>query len=252
MPLRLGIDVACRAAHQVSLADEQGRFIWSGRRFRTTSQDLERLWAMLPGAPTRRGLGGHGTDPQRVGAAGRVVSAPRRRGGAGATGTVGGSAPLLRQAHQVRPAGLPAAGPGADAAPRRPATEQGLGPGDALRRAAKLHSTLRSGAAKAWPDWTPCWRSSGRTGTTRRRRPGQPDPVAVPRRRYADPHTVKRLGRARLARFLYRHSRGAWGEAQAEAFLAAAQETLQLWAGGELDFPDLAEDIAIEARLACS
>jgi transposase len=48
MPLHLGIDVACRAAHQVSLADEQGRFIWTGRRFRTTAQDLTRLWSMLP------------------------------------------------------------------------------------------------------------------------------------------------------------------------------------------------------------
>jgi hypothetical protein len=48
MPLRLGIDIACRAAHQVSLADEQGRFIWTGRRFRTTPQDLAGLWSMLP------------------------------------------------------------------------------------------------------------------------------------------------------------------------------------------------------------
>lgn len=35
-----------------------------------------------------------------------------------------------------------------------------------------------------------------------------------------------------------------------DAILAAAAETLELWAGGELDYPDLAEDIAIEARLA--
>jgi hypothetical protein len=48
MPLRLCIDIACRAAHQVSLADEQGRIIWTGRRFRTTPQDLDRLWAKLP------------------------------------------------------------------------------------------------------------------------------------------------------------------------------------------------------------
>ena len=48
MQLRLGIDIACRAAHQVSLADEQGRIIWTGRRFRTTPQDLDRLWAKLP------------------------------------------------------------------------------------------------------------------------------------------------------------------------------------------------------------
>ena len=67
---------------------------------------------------------------------------------------------------------------------------------------------------------------------------------------YADPHVVKRLGRTRLARFCYRHSRGAWGEPHAAALLAAASETLELWSGGELDYPDLAEDIAIEARLA--
>jgi hypothetical protein len=27
---------------------------------------------------------------------------------------------------------------------------------------------------------------------------------------YADPHALNRIGRARLARFVYRHSRGAW------------------------------------------
>src|SRR5215207_5876203 len=64
MPLRLGIDIACRAAHQVSLADEQGRFVWTGRRFRTTAHDLARLWAMLP----------EGTDPAEV----LVVMEPTR------------------------------------------------------------------------------------------------------------------------------------------------------------------------------
>jgi transposase len=52
----LRIDVACRAAHQASLADAQGRFVWSGRRFRTTPLDLDRLWARLPA----------GTDPADV------------------------------------------------------------------------------------------------------------------------------------------------------------------------------------------
>jgi hypothetical protein len=66
---------------------------------------------------------------------------------------------------------------------------------------------------------------------------------------YADPHTVKRLGRARLTRFIHRHSRGAWGEPLADAILAAAQASIDLW-GEELTFPDLAEDIAVEARLA--
>lgn len=67
---------------------------------------------------------------------------------------------------------------------------------------------------------------------------------------YADPHTVRRLGRARLSRFLYRHSRGAFGDNLADQILAAARASLALWAEDDLSFPDLAEDIAIEARLA--
>ena len=67
---------------------------------------------------------------------------------------------------------------------------------------------------------------------------------------YADPHTVRRLGRARLGRFLYRHSRGAFGDALAVQILAAARASLELWGENDLSFPDLAEDIAIEARLA--
>jgi len=46
--IRLGIDVACRAAHQGSCADETGVFAWSGHRFRTDPADLEVLWAKLP------------------------------------------------------------------------------------------------------------------------------------------------------------------------------------------------------------
>ncbi|MBW3578268.1 MAG: IS110 family transposase [Actinobacteria bacterium] len=46
--VRLGIDVACRAQHQASLADEAGRLTWSGRRFRTTPVELDELWSQLP------------------------------------------------------------------------------------------------------------------------------------------------------------------------------------------------------------
>ena len=54
MQMTLGIDVACRAAHEASLADESGRFVWSGRRFRTTVAELERLWESIPpGAAVR-------------------------------------------------------------------------------------------------------------------------------------------------------------------------------------------------------
>jgi transposase len=46
--VRLGIDVACRADHQASLAGADGEFLWSGWRFRTTPDDLEALWAKVP------------------------------------------------------------------------------------------------------------------------------------------------------------------------------------------------------------
>src|SRR6478672_12228215 len=41
----MGIDIAVRAPHQASLADE---LLWSGHRFRTTVADLDALWARLP------------------------------------------------------------------------------------------------------------------------------------------------------------------------------------------------------------
>lgn len=44
----LGIDVACRADHQASLADEQGRFVWSGVRFATRTEELDRLRGCRP------------------------------------------------------------------------------------------------------------------------------------------------------------------------------------------------------------
>jgi hypothetical protein len=44
----MGIDIAVRAAHQASLADERGNLIWSGHRFRTTAADLAALWERLP------------------------------------------------------------------------------------------------------------------------------------------------------------------------------------------------------------
>lgn len=46
--VRLGIDVSCTTTHQASLADERGVFLWQGWRFRTTTADLERLWAKIP------------------------------------------------------------------------------------------------------------------------------------------------------------------------------------------------------------
>ncbi|MGI5515854.1 IS110 family transposase [Streptomyces sp. CA-106131] len=48
MRIHLGIDVACRASHRATCTDATGQVLISGRRFTTTAEDLERLWAILP------------------------------------------------------------------------------------------------------------------------------------------------------------------------------------------------------------
>lgn len=249
---RLGIDIACRAAHQVSLADEQGQLLWSGRRLRTTPAELDRLWAMLPdGAdpadvlvvmePTRNAWVPLAAWFRRKGA--QVILVPPERSAdlrnyyAKHSKSDRLDSQLLARLPMLHPEGLHA--------------EPGLGPGDTLKRAAKLHSTLthRRSQCLARLDALlellgPAWHDA--IGSDLASRTALKFLAAG----YTDPHIVKRLGRARLARFCYRHSRGAWGERHADAVLAAAKNTLELWAEGELDYPGLAEDIAIEARLA--
>jgi transposase len=48
MRVTIGIDVAVRAAHQASLADGQGAFLFTGHRFSTDPSELEVLWSRLP------------------------------------------------------------------------------------------------------------------------------------------------------------------------------------------------------------
>jgi 3-mercaptopyruvate sulfurtransferase SseA len=45
--LILGIDLACRAAHQASLARPDRTFVWTGRKFFTRPAELEKLWAAI-------------------------------------------------------------------------------------------------------------------------------------------------------------------------------------------------------------
>ena len=78
--VRLGIDVACRAAHQASLADEAGELVWSGPRFETTPAELEALWQQVPAEAEVMVV----MEPTRVGAAGGLVGRARRDGGVGA------------------------------------------------------------------------------------------------------------------------------------------------------------------------
>jgi hypothetical protein len=47
MNVRLGIDIACRAAHHASCADDSSRLLWSGYRFHTDTTELDALCAKL-------------------------------------------------------------------------------------------------------------------------------------------------------------------------------------------------------------
>ena len=250
MQLRLGIDVACRAAHQATLADQTGALLWSGRRFRTSAEELAGVWAWSPA----------GIDPGQV----LVIMEPTRNAWvplAGWFAAKGARVVLVppEQAADLRDyyhkhaktdrldsrvlARLPLLHPEG----LRPV--DGLGPAQALRRAVRLRANLvkrRSTALQRLDALLellgPFWTDVLGTALTKT--------ALVVLERYADPHALKRLGKTRLTRLLHRHSRGAWGHDKAQALLDAADQTLALWGEDGLDYLELADDIAVEVRLA--
>ncbi len=246
--LRLGIDIACRTPHQASLADETGRFIWSGKRFRTDPDELEALWGFLPTdaeitvviEPTRNAWVPLATWFRRKGAV--VVMVPSEQSAdlrdyySKHTKSDRLASKLLATLPLLHPEGL--------------YSLEHLGPSEPLRRATRLRSSLvkRRSTSVARIDSLleilgPQWYSAmdGKLAHI--------TPLRFLAAGYADPHLVRRLGKARLARFLHRHSHGRWNTEHAEALLAAAADTFVLW-GDELDYGELADDLAVEARLA--
>lgn len=249
--LRLGIDVACREAHRAALADQTGRVLWSNRRFSTSSSELDGLWAAVQAAgaaagvpvvvvmePTRNAWVLLAAWLRARGAMVRMVppeqSADLRKYYNKHTKTDRLDCELLARLPLLHPDGL--------------LTTPGLGPAEALRRAVGHRQSLvarRTGGLQRLdallellgPAWTAV------LGTD----PGKTALTVL--ERHADPHALQRLGRARLTRLLIRTSRGAWREDKADALLAAARETLRLWPEGAVDFAELADDIAVEARL---
>ncbi len=248
MKVSIGIDIACRTAHQASCADWAGNLLWTGHRFTTCVPDLEHLWARIPAdcvdvtvvlEPTRNAWVPLASWFRRKGAKVVVVpseqSADLRAYYSKHAKTDHLDSRVLARVPLLHPEGLH--------------EESGLGPGDAFKRAVKLRSGLvmRRSTSMHRLDalleiMGPWWVKALRTdmNKTALRFLSQ----------YADPFEVKRLGRSRLTRFLHRHSRGRWGEREADLLREAAEETLALWGEDGIDFVALSEDIAIEARLA--
>ncbi len=247
MKIRLGIDVGCRAAHQASCADETGTFAWSGERFRTDPADLAKLWSKLPShadeimvimEPTRNAWVPLAAWFRRHGAV--VVMVPPEQSSDlrdyynkhAKSDRL--DSKILARLPLLHPEGLVA--------------ETSIGPGDALKRAVKIRSGLvhRRTTSMQRLDCLlelmgPAWvRAIGSDMTLTAFR------LLA---RYANPHSVRRLGHRRLTEFLHRSSRGAWAGERAAEILAAAAASIEVW-GDEFDFEELAADIAAEARLA--
>lgn len=249
LKVSLGIDVACRAEHRATLAGPDGEFLWSGWRFRTTPKDLEALWSKIPSGaevqvvmePTRNAW-----VPLRAWLEARgpeVVLVPPEQAADlrnyynKHTKTDRLDSRVLARLPLLHPEGLePVTGPT---------------PADPFRRAVRRRSKLVKARTAVFQRLDallellgPAWAEA--LGED------YPKSALVVLERYADPRALRRLGRRRLTEVLVKASRGAWREQKAEELLAAAEETLELWKDGGLNFDELAADIAAEVRVARS
>jgi transposase len=242
----LGIDVACRAPNRATLADETGTYLWSGRAFRATPDELEQLWAQVPQdaavtvvmEPTRNAWAPlaawlHGRGAKIV-----VVppeqSADLRDYYAKHTKNDRLDSRVLARLPLLHPEGL---------------TEiDGFGPADPLKRAVRRRSKLVERRTACFhridclvellgPVWADVLGTGQHTKTA----------LAV-LERYANPHKLLRLGEKRLTGYLARHSRGHWKADKAAALRDAATQSIALWPDETIDFDELADDIASEIR----
>lgn len=252
MGMTLGIDVACRAAHQATLAVD-GKPLWRGRKFTTSSVELDRLWADLCLAdageltvvvePTRNAWIVLAQWFRRRGV--RVVMVPTTQS-ADLRAYYSKHAKndrldseILAKLPLLHPEGLREfTGPGSADALRRLTKQRS----SMVKRRTAVYARLDALVELLGPAWYAVLGSGyGRAGL-------------MVLARYADPNAMIRLGPARLTRFLVRHSRGLWRDDHAQALIAAARESLALWGPDPveqgMDFAELAADIAVEAEQA--
>ena len=242
----LGIDLAVRAAHVATLTDEQGKVVWSKRRFRNCRDDL----VALSGAagpvdeltvvmePTRNSWVLVAAHFQAAGAKVVLVapeqSADLRRYYKKHVKNDRLDSVLLARLPLLHPDGLDAI---AD-----------LGPADALKRAVRRRVNLVEEhlACRQRLDSMLDLLGPGYVEVLGIR--GSKTSLMV-LERYGDPTTLRRLGLNRLTALLRRTSGGKWNIDHARRLLDAANEAIALWSGGGLDFAELAWDLASEVRI---
>lgn len=246
--MTLGIDVACRAAHQATLAGD-GVVVWKGRKFFTRPEELDQLWRDLDLEdaseltvvlePTRNAwiVLAHWFRARgaRVVMVPTTQSADLRRYYSRHAKNDRLDSEVLAKLPLLHPEGLREFTGAGSADPLRRLTKQRS---TMVKRRTAVYSRLDALIELLGPAWYDVLGSDYGVA------------ALAFLSRYADPQAVLRLGYARLSRFLQARSRGQYGPEPARALIAAAKETLALWGEDGMDFVELGADIAAEAEQA--
>ena len=247
MSMTLGVDLGIRAAHVATLCDEGGEVVWSKRRFRSRHEELVELVDEIGDCheltvvmePTRNAWVPVAAHFMAVGA--RVVLVPPERAAdlrryyAKHIKNDRVDSKVLARVPLLHPEGL------------NPI--ESLGPAEPLKRAVRRRVKLVE------------WRVACRQRIDAMLDllgPGYAEVLGGARytktaleilERYGDPRRLRRLGVKRLTVLMQGTSGGHWGTEQAQRLVDTAVEATRLWDNDQLDFEELAWDLASEVRL---
>lgn len=245
----VGIDLGIASAHTVRVLDGEGNTIAKRKAWPTVESLTEVETAALVGCPvgTRLEVVVEPTGPAWLpiavffDARGHVVhrvssakASDLRRFLSRHTKTNGIDADTLARLPLFDPAGLqPLQLPG----PERAALDRRVRATDRLTRAGAEHKRRIKDLVRQVLPMTPL------TGDL-----GVADLAVL--ERYADPNALLKLGTKRLCALIEKKSKGHQGAARADQWTAAAEASIELYAGhSAVAFADLAAEIATEVRL---
>jgi transposase len=241
------VDLGVRAAHVATLCDERGEVVWSKRRFRNRHSELgavldqigdcDQLTVVME--PTRNAWVPVAAHFMAVGA--RVVLVPPQRAAdlrryyTKYTKNDRLDSQLLARLPLLHPEGL------------NPI--ESLGPAEPLKRAVRrrvklvewqlaCRQRLDSMLDLLGPAYAEVLGGARYTKT-----------ALEVLERYGDPRKLRRLGVNRLTAVMKRTSGGQFGTDKARQLIAAAGEAITLWENDQLDFDELAWDLASEVRV---